>query len=79
MYLVSQALREEYEEVSRPNLPTVYEVAAGPEDNLVLEEFIQGDTMGFGTLFTPGRPGGSSARSARACGCSTPWERSTGT
>ena len=28
-------------EVSCPNLPTVYEVAAGPENNLVLEEFIR--------------------------------------
>ena len=34
-------------EVSCPNLPTVYEVAVGPTDNLVLEEFIQGDTLGF--------------------------------
>lgn len=33
--------------VSCPNLPTVYEVVAGPTDNLVLEEFIQGDTLGF--------------------------------
>ena len=42
--------------VSSPNLPTVYEVVVGPEDNLVLEEFIQGDTLGFPlqeSLFTP--------------------------
>ncbi|WP_242623699.1 serine/threonine protein kinase [Intestinimonas massiliensis (ex Afouda et al. 2020)] len=39
-----------------PNLPTVYEVAANETDNLVLEEYIQGDTLGFllkGALFTP--------------------------
>ena len=43
-------------EVSCPNLPTVYEVAAGEKDNLVLEELIQGDTLDFllqGALFTP--------------------------
>ncbi len=43
-------------EVSCPNLPTVYEVAVGESDNLVLEEFIQGDTLGFllqASLFTP--------------------------
>lgn len=43
-------------EVSCPNLPTVYEVAVGETDNLVLEEFIQGDTLGFllqTSLFTP--------------------------
>lgn len=34
-------------EVSCPNLPTVYEVAVEETDNLVLEEFIQGDTLGF--------------------------------
>ena len=53
---LSQVLREEYEEVSCHNLPTVCEAAAGPEDNLVLEEFIQGDTLGFllqGALFSP--------------------------
>ena len=33
--------------VSCPNLPIVYEVAAGEEDNLVLEELIQGDTLDF--------------------------------
>ena len=39
-----------------PNLPTVYEVAREGEENLVLEEFIQGDTLGFllrDALFTP--------------------------
>ena len=39
-----------------PNLPTVYEVAREGEDNLVLEEFIEGDTLGFllqDALFTP--------------------------
>lgn len=43
-------------EVSCPNLPAVYEVAVGETDNLVLEEFIQGDTLGFllgESLFTP--------------------------
>ena len=43
-------------EVSCPNLPTIYEVAVGQPGNLVLEEFIQGDTLGFlleGALFTP--------------------------
>ena len=29
-----------------PHLPTVYEVAAAGTENLVLEEFIQGDTLG---------------------------------
>lgn len=39
-----------------PNLPTVYEVAVKGEENLVLEEFIEGDTLDFllqGALFTP--------------------------
>ena len=39
-----------------PNLPTVYEVAREGEENLVLEEFIEGDTLGFllrDALFTP--------------------------
>ena len=39
-----------------PNLPTVYEVACQGDRNLVLEEFIQGDTLGFllrGALFSP--------------------------
>ena len=39
-----------------PNLPTVYEVAEQDGENLVLEEFIQGDTLGFllkGALFSP--------------------------
>lgn len=30
-----------------PNLPTVYEVAVQGEQNLVLEEYIEGDTLGF--------------------------------
>ena len=30
-----------------PHLPTVYEVAEGEDRSLVLEEFIQGDTLGF--------------------------------
>ena len=30
-----------------PNLPTVYEVAERNGENLVLEEFIEGDTLGF--------------------------------
>ena len=30
-----------------PNLPTVYEVASRGAENLVLEEYIQGDTLGF--------------------------------
>lgn len=40
-----------------PGLPMVYEAVGGPEDNLVLEEFIQGDSMDAllkGALFTPG-------------------------
>ena len=39
-----------------PNLPTVYEVAERDGENLVLEEFIEGDTLGFllkGALFSP--------------------------
>ena len=39
-----------------PNLPTVYEVAVQGEQALVLEEFIQGDTLGFllrDALFSP--------------------------
>lgn len=39
-----------------PNLPTVFEVAGQGAENLVLEEFIQGDTLGFlleGGLFSP--------------------------
>ena len=39
-----------------PNLPTVYEVAVNERDNLVLEEYIQGDTLGFllkDALFSP--------------------------
>ena len=41
---------------SCPNLPTVYEVAAEGAENLVIEEFIEGDTLGFllqGALFSP--------------------------
>ena len=30
-----------------PNLPTIYEVAERDGENLVLEEFIEGDTQGF--------------------------------
>ena len=39
-----------------PNLPTIYEVAERNGENLVLEEFIEGDTLGFllkGALFSP--------------------------
>ena len=39
-----------------PNLPTVYEVAAEGTENLVVEEFIEGDTLGFllrDALFSP--------------------------
>lgn len=39
-----------------PNLPQTLEVAEGPEDNLVLEEYIEGDTLGFllkDSLFSP--------------------------
>ena len=38
-----------------PNLPTVYEVACEGDQNLVLEEYVQGDTLGFllkGGLFS---------------------------
>ena len=38
------------------NLPTIYEVASKGEQNLVLEEYIQGDNMGVmlkDALFTP--------------------------
>ncbi len=41
---------------SCPHLPTVLEVASQGEDNLVLEEFIAGDTLDFllqGALFSP--------------------------
>ena len=41
---------------SNPHLPTIYEVAEEREGNLVLEEFVQGDTLGFlleSTPFTP--------------------------
>ncbi len=34
-------------EISCPNLPTVYEVAVGEKDNLVLEEYVWGDTLDF--------------------------------
>ena len=39
------------------NLPTVFEAAARGEENLVLEEYIEGDTLGFllqDALFSPG-------------------------
>ena len=39
-----------------PNLPAVYEVAEENGENLVLEELIEGDTLGFllqGALFSP--------------------------
>lgn len=39
-----------------PNLLTIYEVAERDGENLVLEEFIEGDTLGFllkGALFSP--------------------------
>ena len=39
-----------------PHLPTVYEAAEGKDKNLVLEEYIQGDTLGFlleESLFSP--------------------------
>ncbi len=52
----STEVYEKLMEVTCPNLPTVYEVAVGERDNLVLEEYIQGDTLGFllrGALFTP--------------------------
>ena len=42
-------------EYTCPNLPTVYEVACRGEENLVIEEFIEGDTLGFllkGALFS---------------------------
>lgn len=38
------------------NLPVIYEAASQGEENLVLEEFIEGDTLGFlleGALFSP--------------------------
>ena len=38
------------------NLPVIYEAVSQGEDNLVLEEFIEGDTLGFlleGALFSP--------------------------
>ena len=38
------------------NLPVIYEAVSRGEDNLVLEEFIEGDTLGFlleGALFSP--------------------------
>lgn len=39
-----------------PNLPIIFEVAQKGEENLVLEEFIKGDTLAFllqGALFSP--------------------------
>ena len=42
-------------EYTCPNLPTIYEVASQGEENLVIEEFIEGDTLGFllkGALFS---------------------------
>lgn len=69
-------------EYTCPNLPTVYEVACRGEENLVIEEFIEGDTLGFllkGALFRKRRPKRSSGRSARPCGSSTPSAPSTGT
>ena len=41
-----------------PNLPTIYEVASQGERNLVLEEYIQGDTLDYllkGAQFPPER------------------------
>ncbi|MBM6927132.1 serine/threonine-protein kinase [Pseudoflavonifractor phocaeensis] len=38
-----------------PHLPTIYEVASRGQDNLVVEEFVRGDTLGSllqGSLFT---------------------------
>ncbi len=43
--------------ISCPNLPRTLEVAVKGRENLVLEEYIQGDTLGFllqGALFSPG-------------------------
>ncbi|WP_458255401.1 protein kinase domain-containing protein [Dysosmobacter welbionis] len=42
---------------SAPNLPMIYEVIRGERENLVLEEYVQGDGLGEllrGGLFTPG-------------------------
>ena len=64
------------------HLPLIYEAAEQGEENLVIEEFIEGDTLGF--LFRapyspPRRPVGSWGSWARPGGCSTPWPPSTGT
>ena len=43
-------------EVSCPNLPVVYEVAESDRETLVLEEYVEGDTLDFllrDALFTP--------------------------
>ena len=72
---------------SCPNLPETLEVAvdARPGEgvrSLVLEEYVQGDTLDF----LCGRPCSRRRRCARPpgscagpCGCSTPWGPSTGT
>ena len=60
----------------------MYEAASQEEENLVLEEYIQGDNLDFllkDALFTAEETRTSSPRSAGPCGCSTPWGQSTGT
>ncbi|WP_251317250.1 hypothetical protein [Flintibacter muris] len=63
-------------------LPLVYEAAEQDGKNIVIEEFIQGDTLDFlleALCSPPWKPGRSSGSCARGCGCSTPWPPSTGT
>lgn len=64
-----------------PYLPTVYEVAEKDGENLVLEEFIEGDTLGFllqDTLFSTEETRKIATQVCGRCGCSTPSVRSTG-
>ena len=58
-----------------PNLPIIYEAAEREGEALVLEEYIEGDTLDFllrDALFSPDETRKSSHRSAGPCGFSTP-------
>lgn len=68
-------------EYTCPNLPVIYEVAQQDGDNLVLEEFIQGDTLGFllqDALFSPEETKKIVRQVCRRCGCCTPSAPCTG-
>ena len=50
------AVYQKLRDYTCPNLPVIYEAAAQGSSNLVLEEYIQGDTLGFllqEAVFTP--------------------------